>query len=77
MDSPHSVLSFDVGLRNLAIAHVRPSGVAVPPELQAFACPDEPLDNFRARGFAWFVRHGWVLQRWEVVDVNGGEYFPV
>jgi hypothetical protein len=70
MDSPHSVLSFDVGLRNLAIAHVRPSGVAVPPELQAFACPDEPLDDFRARGFAWFVRHGWALQRWEVVDVS-------
>jgi hypothetical protein len=66
----HSVISFDVGLRNLAIAHVRPSGTPVPADLLAFAHPAETLDDFRARGFAWFVRHGWALQRWEVVDVS-------
>ncbi len=67
---PPCVLSFDVGLRNLAIAHLRCSNAAIPPELSQFAHPKEPLDAYRARCFAWFVRHGWALLRWEVLDVS-------
>jgi hypothetical protein len=65
-----SVLSFDIGLRNLAVAHMVRSDVEVPPDVRAFTRPDEPLEEYRARGFAWFVRHGWALVRWGVFDVS-------
>lgn len=67
------VLSFDIGLRNLATAvvTVKPgfsfSGV---PEFQSYLTPTETADEYKLRALLYFLQHGWVLEQWELIDVS-------
>lgn len=64
------VLAFDPGLRHLAVAYVTPSAAVRPPELLVRAHPTETTEEYQHRCLQWFLRHGWVVNKWEVLDVT-------
>lgn len=66
---PTTVLAFDPGLRNLAAVVLTRSSAAPGPDVMAFAAPDEPKESYRARGFAWFLAHGWHICHWDVLSI--------
>lgn len=68
MKKIQTVLSFDVGLRNLGAAVVRSRPDWMFPRV--FTSPSETTDEFKARAFSDFLKHGWELVRWRVFDVT-------
>jgi hypothetical protein len=69
-----SVLSFDIGLRNLAAAVVRAKpGWEWPPECRAYASDTETADQFHARTLQTFLTtpDAWEIVQWRVMDVTG------
>ncbi len=65
------VLSFDVGIRNLAAAvvTVKP-GWVFPEACLSYASPDETKDEFKARAMKEFLLQGWALEQWRVMDIT-------
>lgn len=65
------VLSFDIGLRNLAAAYLRlKEGYEFPPECRVYASDTETPDEFRLRAMVHFLYNGWTLLKWRVMDVT-------
>lgn len=67
------VLSFDIGLRNLACAvvAVKPEfSFATLPEFKTYATPEETSEEFKTRALMHFLRHGWVIEQWDLIDVS-------
>lgn len=65
------VLSFDVGLRNLAAAVIsRKKGWVFPEEYRKYAHEEESIDEFKARAMLHFLQNGWELEQWRVMDVT-------
>lgn len=67
------VLAFDIGLRNLAtvVVTVKPDfSFATLPEFKTYATPDETADQFKQRALLHFLRCGWVIEQWDLVDVS-------
>ena len=70
--STHRVLSFDAGIRHLALALVQcPRVVPWPPECRAYATPDESREAFDLRALQFFLAHGgWEVLHWRVLDAS-------
>ena len=67
------VFAFDIGLRNLAAVVIcqKPSfSFSDFPEFKTYASPEETLDDFKLRALQHFLRHGWEIERWDLIDVS-------
>ena len=68
---PTAVLSFDCGLRTLAVALVEPKHTpCFPPEVLKQASPEESAAQWRERVLAWFLTDGWRVREGMVIDVT-------
>jgi len=65
------VLSFDIGLRNLAAAVVSTvSQFSFPQEFKVFASEEETADEFKHRALVYFMKHGWRVMEGKLIDVS-------
>jgi hypothetical protein len=68
---PRTAMSFDCGLRNLAVALVCVrEGFAFPAEYRTFASAEETNDAFKARCLVYFLREAWQLLDARLLDVS-------
>jgi len=67
------VFAFDIGLRNLAAVVISQSpgfSFSDLPQFKTYTSADETLDAFKLRALQYFLRHGWVIEQWDLVDVS-------
>lgn len=66
------VLSFDAGIRHLAVAVLQcPKVIAFPPEYRKYADASETREAFSLRALQYFLAHGgWEVQYWRVLDAS-------
>lgn len=67
------VLAFDIGLRNLAavVVSVKPDfSFDKVPEFKTYATPEETSDEFKTRALLYFLKHGWAIDQWDLIDVS-------
>lgn len=65
------VLSFDVGLRNLGVAHVRvKEAFAFDSAFKTYASEEETKEEFKDRAMVHFLYGGWDLVQWRDIDVT-------
>lgn len=67
------VFAFDIGLRNLAavVVATKPDfSFASFPEFKTYASAEETVDAFKLRALQHFLKHGWVLEQWDLIDVS-------
>lgn len=68
---PRSAMSFDCGLRNLAVALVCVrEGFGFPVEYKTFASAEETNDEYKARCLLYFLREAWQLVDARLLDVS-------
>ena len=67
------VFAFDIGLRNLAAVVISQSpgfSFSDLPQFKTYTSADETLDAFKLRALQYFLRHGWVIEQWDLIDVS-------